>query len=220
MNHSYADVASRLDVLRHRVSACGGDATTVTIIAVTKGHPLEAVQAALEAGLNDIGENYADELVAKHQQVASTSSVRWHFQGRLQTNKINRLKDCVDVWQTLDSADRLEALAKRAPGAKVLIQVDSTRGRADRSGALIEHVPDLVAIALSLGLSVLGLMTVAPLPEHDVGSAREAFEALAECGRRLNLQHLSMGMSDDLDDAVRAGATMIRVGSALFGARS
>ncbi len=221
MSQLYADVASRLDALRQRIAACTADVAAITIIAVTKGHPVDAVQAAIEAGLTDIGENYADELVAKHQLVSQMNlSARWHFQGRLQTNKINRLKDCVNVWQTLDSAEHLGALAKRVPGANVFIQVDSSRGRADRSGALIETVPELVSVAQSFGLNVMGLMTVAPLPEHEVGSARQAFDALAECGHQLNLRHLSMGMTDDLEDAVRAGATMIRVGSALFGARS
>ena len=216
-------VAKRLHDVRERVTNSGGDLSKITIVAVTKGHGSEVVVAAKRCGLVDIGENYADELVAKAQSVQLIEGggfgLRWHFQGRLQTNKINRLRDYANVWQSLDSVERLEALAKRQPGAKVFIQVDSTGGTTGRSGAPIGSVANLVLHGIDRGLDVRGLMTVAPLPEHQCGSPTQAFNAVSELAARLRLPEVSMGMSDDFEDAIRAGSTMIRLGSVLFGPR-
>jgi PLP dependent protein len=220
-NEAFPEAQDRHKQICERIAMGGRDPDTVRIIAVTKGHGTAAIDAALRLGLTDIGENYADELVEKSVGLgARTHEVCWHFQGRLQTNKINRLRGIVNMWQTLDSAQRCEALASRVPGATILIQVDSSCGRADRTGVLIEAVPDLVHHATGLGLHVAGLMTIAPLPEHNVGSAREAFERLAQCARDLDLVECSMGMSDDFEDAIKAGSTMIRIGSGLFGTRT
>jgi PLP dependent protein len=215
---SVADIASSLEQIRSRIRQAGG-ASGVRIVAVTKGQPLATIVAAAAAGLLDFGENYADELVAKASQIPPGNDLRWHFQGRLQSNKINRLRPFVSVWQTVDSADRITALSQRVPGAQVMIQLDSTQGRADRSGAFLGDVPLLVSLARSAGLLVTGLMTVAPLEEHGVGTPFEAFQALSQLADELDLVERSMGMSDDFEDAIRAGSTMIRIGSALFGSR-
>ncbi len=219
----YPNLEERLSEIHHRMTVCGGDVTNIKIVAVTKGHGVSAVRAALRVGLRNIGENYADELVAKAKQLEAepvSEPPLWHFQGRLQTNKINRLRAYISVWQTVDSRERIEALAQRTTNATILIQVDSSRGRADRSGAQLEAVPELVRHARESGLNVAGLMTIAPLPEHGVGSARQAFEALKAMSLDLSLPECSMGMSDDLEDAVQAGSTMLRIGSALFGERT
>jgi PLP dependent protein len=210
-------VGANLARARERITSAGGDLNRVRIVAVTKGFGVEAVRAALLHGLSDIGENYADELVAK--AAAVESPVTWHFHGALQTNKINRLKPFVSWWHTVDSTDRLAALAVRVPGARVLIQVDLA-GTANRSGCRPDDVGDIVARARDLDVSLRGVMGVAPLaPSTGTVSPRQFFDLLASLADRFGLPERSMGMSDDLEDAVRAGSTMLRLGSALFGPR-
>ena len=222
---SAEDFAHNMRVVRERVADAGGDADAVTIVAVSKGQPLTSIRAALDVGQRQFGENYADELVEKADALSSgvagaDAATVWHFQGRLQTNKINRLKSVVSVWQTVDSVDRAAALGKRVPGAAVLVQINS--GGGDRSGALIGEVASIVAHARDCGLAVLGLMTVAPLLDGvpDKSAAQQAFRSLSRLADELSLPERSMGMSHDLAEAVAAGATMLRVGAALFGPRS
>jgi pyridoxal phosphate enzyme (YggS family) len=185
---------------------------------VTKGFGVDAARAALAVGLADLGENYADELVAKAEAIAAepvgAAGVRWHFHGTLQTNKINRLAPHVHLWQTVDSPSRAAALASRVPGARVLVQVDFS-GRPGRAGCDPAATDALVRQARDTGLDVRGLMCVAPLGEPP----ERAFAALRRLADGLDLAERSMGMSGDFEEAVRAGATMIRLGSVLFGAR-
>jgi PLP dependent protein len=192
----------------------------VQIVAVSKGMPIEAIEGAYRCGLRLFGENYADELVGKAEHLVGVCpEIRWTFQGRLQSNKINRLRPFVSLWQTVDSLDRARALGSRAPGAAVFVQIDATGGSADRSGVPLAEAPEMVEAARSVGLSVQGLMTIAPLATHHVGSAAATFCAIREMADLLQLVDCSMGMSDDLEAAVRSGSTMVRVGSALFGRR-
>ena len=210
------DVRRRLEIVRNRIADAGADPLAVTVVGVTKGFGPNAVRAGLGAGLNAIGENYADELVAKAADAGlEGQSVAWHFLGPLQTNKINRLRPIVACWQSVDSVHRAEALAKRAPGANVLVQVrlDEAAGRA---GVVRREVAELVRTARDFGLDVGGLMGVAPV---DPVAARRGFEALVDEAERLALPVRSIGMSDDLEIAVQAGSTMVRVGTALFGRR-
>lgn len=213
-------VGAHLQIVRARIESAGGRPDAIRIVAVTKGHGVDAVRAALAHGLADLGENYADELVSKALAVAAEpgTAARWHFQGRLQTNKINRLAAHVSLWQTVDTAERARALAQRVPGAAVLVQLDVS-GVAGRGGASEDDVPSVVSVAREAGLDVQGLMSVAPLPGVGAPSAAEAFGVLARLADRLGLPERSMGMSDDLEDAVRAGSTMVRLGGALFGPR-
>jgi PLP dependent protein len=217
----------RVERVWNRIVDAGGSSEHIRLIAVSKGHDAHAIRVAQLAGLVDFGENYADELVAKATADHTELPIRWHFQGRLQRNKINKLTPIISYWHTLDSADRITALAQRAPGASVLIQVNMEKGdgessiEADRSGAGVHEVGDLVALGTDHGLHVLGLMTVAPLDAADQsGSQQRAFHTLSALADRLGLPERSMGMSHDLEDAVRAGATMVRIGSALFGDRT
>lgn len=196
-----------------RVRATGRDPATVRIIAVTKGFGPDVVRAAASLGLLDIGENYADELVAKAAGLTGLG-IRWHFQGAIQTNKINRLSAHVSCWQSVDSASHMAAIAKRVPGATVLVQVDQS-GQAQRSGCRPDRVAEVVAAGRSVGLDVAGLMCVASLG----GDPAAEFGVVAELADTLELRERSMGMSDDFEVALVRGATMIRLGSVLFGTR-
>jgi pyridoxal phosphate enzyme (YggS family) len=204
-------VADRLAEVRRRIEGAGGDPKRVRIVAVTKGFGPDAVEAAVAAGLFDLGENYAQELAAKAP--GAPAKVRWHFLGRVQRNKVKALAPRVSCWQSVDRVPLGEALAARAPGAAVLVQVNVT-GQANRTGCSWEEAPTLVGALRGAGLDVRGLMAVGP---HD--QPGPAFRRLAALAADLGLDELSMGMSGDLEEAVAAGSTMVRVGSALFGPR-
>ena len=188
------------------------------MVAVTKGFGPDAVVAAHAAGLSDVGENYAQELVAKAAAVPDRlppgATVRWHYLGAVQRNKVPALAPVVDRWDSVARLTEGQAIARRRPGAEVLVELDLS-GAAGRNGCRPADAPELVAALSDLGLDVRGLMAVAPLD----GPARPAFEAVRELADRLGLPERSMGMTADLDDAVRAGSTMVRVGRALFGDR-
>ena len=205
-------VAERLAVVRERVAAVGGPAR-VTVVAVTKGFDAGAVEAARAAGLGDVGENYAQELLAK---AATSEGMRRHFLGAVQRNKVARLAPLVALWQGVDRPEVIDEIAARRPGSAVLVQVDVVGG-AGRGGVLPAEVGGLVARGRDAGLDVRGLMCVGPA--GDPPASRRAFEAVAAIGSRLGLAELSMGMTDDFELAVVAGSTMIRLGRALFGAR-
>jgi pyridoxal phosphate enzyme (YggS family) len=212
-----ADVAARLAEVRRRIAAAGGDGRSIRIVAVTKGFGPEAVRAAMAAGVYDVGENYADELVAKHAQVAPDDSSRWHFLGKVQRNKVRRLAPLVHVWQTVDRRAAAEEIARRAPGARVLVQVNVS-GEPQKNGCELADAPELVDGLRSLDLDVVGLMAVGPAGPPD--DARHGYRQLTNMADRLGLTERSMGMTDDLEVAVQEGTTMVRVGRALFGSRS
>jgi PLP dependent protein len=216
-----AVIGDRLAAIRDRIRAAGGD-DGVVVVGVTKGHPASVVRAAISAGIDQIGESYAQEWVAKSAELgdlAGGPDVVRHFVGQLQTNKVRVVAPIVDVFQTVDRPSLVEALASRAPGAQVMVQVDMT-GMAGRGGVALEGALGLVEQAAAAGLVVDGLMGVAPLPDQDDrGASRRAFERLRALRDELGLGELSIGMSDDLEDAVAAGSTMVRIGTALFGAR-
>ncbi len=184
------------------------------MVAVTKGFGPEAVRAAHEAGLVHLGENYAHELVRKATGPRGSQAC-WHFLGALQRNKIRRLAPFVHRYEALGRLVEGEALARHHPGASVLVELEAS-GRPGRPGRPAAEVPPLVRQLRHLDLEVAGLMTVAP-PEP--AGARRAFRLLASLADELGLPERSMGMSDDLELAVEAGATTVRVGRALFGPR-
>ena len=211
------EVTARRSELLERISAITD--RSVKVIAVTKGHPPEVALAALGAGFVDLGENYAQELVAKAEFVAQhapEAEPRWHFVGRLQSNKVRMLGPHVALWQTVDRGSVVRELARRVPGASVLCQVDLA-GIPGRGGCGRDEVRSLVSAATDAGLDVRGLMGVG-VP-GDPAATSSAFEWLAHTVGELGLDELSIGMSGDLDLAVRAGATMVRVGTDLFGPR-
>jgi pyridoxal phosphate enzyme (YggS family) len=210
------DVADRLAAVRERVADAAGragrSASTVRLVVVTKGVPVPVVQAALDAGVTDLGENRAQELLAKAPEL-STRPI-WHFIGRLQRNKVAALAPLVDLWQSVDRLQLGQTIAGRAPGAAVLAEVNVADDPA-KAGVAPGEAPALVDGLRSAGLAVDGLMTV-PAAGRD---PRPAFAALAELADRLGLPEVSMGMSDDFEVAVEEGATIVRIGRAIFGPR-
>ena len=224
---AFDDLAARVAEVRERAAAAarGGHRQQVTIIAVTKTHGPEAVHAAWEAGVHDVGENRVQEATAKMEQV--DVPVRWHLIGHLQRNKVKALGGFALV-HSLDSPRLADAMCawgiERGHPVEVLVQVNSS-GEPSKYGLAVD---DLLAEAERLttlsGLRVRGVMTMAPLTSDEAvlratfAGAREARRLLVEAG--LPAAELSMGMSNDYELAVEEGATMVRLGTALFGARS
>jgi pyridoxal phosphate enzyme (YggS family) len=212
-------VAERLERLRARIHSAGGG-REVAVVAVTKGFGADAVRVALGLGLTVVGENYAQELVAKAAELdaapVSGAVPVWHFLGRLQRNKVRHLTPIVAVWESVDRAELVDEIAKRAPGASVFVQANLS-GEAQKGGAVLDAVPDLVARARDVGLAVDGLMGVGPAGDPE--GSRPGFRALVALADRLALPQCSIGMSNDLEVAVQEGATLVRVGTDLFGPR-
>lgn len=206
-------VAERLAAVRDRIERAGGH--EVTVLPVTKTFGIEACFAAFAAGCPDVGENYAQEVVSKLGSVDRPFGV--HFIGQLQSNKIRQLAPIISVYESVDRQSLVTELAKRAPGAAVLIQVAAS-AEPGKGGCVLAAVPALVAAAQDAGLSVRGLMTVGPT-SGEPETAREGFRAVRQLLDRLGLEVCSMGMTNDLEVAVQEGSTQVRVGSALFGER-
>ncbi len=208
-------VAGRLATVRRRIEAAGGDPSRVRVVAVTKGFGPTAAAAARACGILDVGESYAAELAAKAPAVAA--GTRWHFLGQVQRNKVGLAAPWVHTWHGLDRVAEGEAIASAAPGARVMVQVAAVPSGVGRGGCAPEEVPPLVAALRALGLEVVGLMALGPAgpPER----ARATFRAVGRLAGELGLAERSMGMSGDLEVAVSEGATIVRVGQALFGPR-
>lgn len=230
MTASAEAVRSALDAVRARIDAAarraGRDPATVALLAVSKTHGPEAVRAAYARGQRDFGENYVQELVPKAAALADLTGLRWHFIGHLQTNKCRDVAGLVATVQSVDSERLVRELGRRATAAGrtvgILVQVNVAR-EAQKSGCEVEALPAIIAAALETpGVALRGLMTVPPAAD-DAGESRRWFDALRalrdEHGGAALLPELSMGMTHDMDEAVAAGATVVRVGTAIFGAR-
>ncbi len=210
-------LAGRAEDVWQRIEAAGGSRDTVTLVAVTKTFPIDYVATAVAAGLVDVGENYAQDLAAKADEAAAAGiEPRWHFIGGLQRNKVKLLAGRVALWQTVDRQALADEIAKRDPGARVLIQVNTT-GEPQKSGCEPNEAAALVEHGRAKGLTVAGLMTVGPTGGDD---PRPSFDLLRDLAPRCEVDELSMGMSGDYELAVAAGSTMVRIGSALFGPRT
>jgi len=194
----------------------GRDPAEVLLIGASKTVAAERLGEALDAGLTDLGENRAQELLAKAPVLAThRAPPTWHFVGQLQRNKVNGLVPWVRVWHSVDRLPLGEAIARRSPGARVLVEVNLGDEPA-KGGCAPGAAPALVGDLRALSLDVVGLMTVAP----QAGDRRGWFAALRDLAQSLELRELSMGMSDDFEAAIEEGATMVRVGRAIFGDRS
>jgi hypothetical protein len=226
-----------LEAVRQRVAVAarraGRDPSEIRIVAVTKGHPLEAVREAAAEGLLDVGENRVQEALEK-QAAWPDAPVRWHLIGHLQTNKARKavgrfvLIHSVDSVRLADELDR--AATARGLVQDVLVQVNVAR-EPQKTGAAPEEAEAVAGrVARLPGLRFLGLMTMAPLTD-DAGVLRATFRALRELRDRLAAGssvlpasrcplELSMGMSNDFEIAVEEGATLLRLGTVLFGERA
>ncbi len=207
-------VAERLAEVRHRIERVGGACRAITLVAVTKDFGPDAVEAAAANGLVDVGENRAEQLVEKATAVEGV--IRWHYLGRVQRNKVAALAPHVSLWQAVDRLAAGEEIAKRAPGAAVLVQVNVS-GEPQKHGTRADDGPVLVEQLARLELDVRGLMAVGPTGRPE--AARPGFRALVALADRLALPVRSMGMTDDLEVAVQEGSTMLRIGRGLFGER-
>lgn len=224
----FPDLPDRVAAVRGRIAAAtarGGHGQSVSIVAVTKTFGPEAVSAAFAAGLRDVGENRVQEALAKMPQVEEP--VRWHLIGHLQRNKVRSLDRFV-LFHALDSARLADAVNKAGEGSghviDVLVQVNPAREETKGGFDLSEIPAESKRLTGLRGLRVTGAMTIARLGA-DEAELRETFAAVRETRRILGSDghpatELSMGMSGDFEIAVEEGATIVRLGSILFGARN
>ncbi len=216
-----AQAAANLAQIRARIEAVGGG-DEVEVLAVTKGFGPEIVGVAAEIGCRSIGENYAQEVTAKRDVIEAHADLAVHFIGQLQSNKVRQLAGLVTVWESVDRAKLVREIARRDPGARILIQVDTSAlsgsDAPGKGGCPIAYLDDLVETARDANLELLGLMTVGPT-DGGAEAARAGFEAVRAAVDRYGLAVCSMGMTADLEVAVQSGTSQIRIGTALFGSR-
>jgi pyridoxal phosphate enzyme (YggS family) len=226
-------IAVRLSEVRARIDAAasgaGRDPSSIRLVAVSKTFPIDAVREAYAAGQRDFGENRVQEALEKIS-ASGDLAARWHLLGHLQTNKARKAAPAFAMIQSLDSVDLLRRLdaaaAETGQAPELLVQVDLA-GEATKFGARPEEVPGILAAASTCRAArVVGVMTLPPIPD-DPEDARPWFRRLRElrdgwlaAGIRPELlRELSMGMSGDFQVAVQEGATIVRVGTAIFGSR-
>jgi pyridoxal phosphate enzyme (YggS family) len=222
-------VAQGLREVRARIEraarTAGRDPAAVQLVAVSKTMPPEAIREAYAAGQRAFGESYAQELVAKADALSDLPDLEWHFIGHLQSNKARAVAARAGVVHSVDSAFLARELGKRAKGRATRLQVMvevNVGGEPQKSGATPGDIAEVMAaVHAHPSLELRGLMTVPPA--GDPAIARSVFETLSTLrnlhGGAAALPELSMGMSDDLEIAVASGSTVVRVGTAIFGAR-
>jgi len=226
-------IGATLQAVRERIASAardaGRDPSTITLVAVSKMHPAARIAEAAAAGQRAFGENYVQEALAKMDTLGALgATLEWHLIGPLQSNKTRLVAERFDWVQSLERLKIAERLSAQRPAAraplKVLLQVNVS-GESTKSG-----VAPMEAAALARGVAALprlvlrGLMAV-PEPDPDAGVLRARFRSLRELFERLRTAHpqmdtLSMGMSGDLESAVVEGATLVRIGTAIFGSRA
>lgn len=215
-------IASRLATVRTRIASVaqriGREPESITLIAVCKRKPVEDIMAAYEAGQRDFGENYVQEFAAKHERLPPLDEARFHFIGKLQSNKAGKAAGLFSTIHTVDSAKLARRLDRLGKPLEVFLEVklspeDSKSGM---DPALLESVLEDVAAAPNLQLA--GLMAMPPW-NADPECARPYFRHLRELAEQYGVNGLSMGMSHDLEVAIEEGATHVRIGTAIFGPR-
>ncbi|HTP79556.1 MAG TPA: YggS family pyridoxal phosphate-dependent enzyme [Bacteroidota bacterium] len=226
-------VGENLDTIRSRIESscrkCGRNPDDITLVAVSKTFGVEKIAEAISAGQRDFGENYVQELDEKHSAVGR-DDVRWHFIGHLQSNKVKYVAPYIHLIHSVDSAGLIEEIDRRAEKAgrvvDYLVEVHTT-DEATKFGAKPAEVADLVLKGSGMKHSrVIGLMTMGPFSD-DPGDSRPSFKLVAELRREIEcrkipgvrLNHLSMGMTHDFEVAIEEGATLLRIGTAIFGKR-
>ncbi len=217
-------IAQRLAEVRARMAASCARVNrrpdTVELVAVSKLHPPEAIREVYAAGQRAFGENYAQELRDKSAALADLPGLIWHAIGRLQTNKARYVAKSAHVFHALDRAELAQELSKRRQGEplKCFIEVNVS-GEPSKSGVAPGELKPLLFKVQDLpGLRIVGLMTMPPLAENPEAS-RPYFRSLADLARQVGLPELSMGMTADFEVAIEEGATVVRVGTAIFGER-
>lgn len=209
-------IASNREMVRDRIARAGRNPDDITIVAVTKGFDAEVCARAVAAGMTTLGENRVAEALSKMRVVEGAT---WHLIGHLQTNKVKISIGKFALIQTLDSVHLAEAVARQDRSQKVLVEVNVAR-EPQRTGVAPKEAVQLAAEAAGL-LEVLGFMAMGPAQGDPAPAFEEVGRLRDEAQERLGkpLPILSMGMSGDYEAAVRAGSTMLRLGTALFGPR-
>jgi pyridoxal phosphate enzyme (YggS family) len=222
------EIRERLTIVQARVGAAayraGRDASSIRLVLASKTQPSDAIRAAANAGARDFGENYVQEAIAKRTELSDLSDIRWHLIGHLQTNKVKVAASAFALIHSVDSVRLAEALARAQPSPRVhaLIEVN-LGGEASKTGVAPGGVAAILDAARDK-LEIDGLMTIPP-PAASAEAARPYFARLRELRDRLATQsgyalsELSMGMTDDFEVAVEEGATIVRIGRAVFGER-
>ena len=234
VNQTFDTIASNLFHVRQSIAdaarTCTRSSDAIRLIAVSKGHPKEAIAAAIAAGQKDFGESTTQDALPKISQLA-TPSIDWHFIGHLQTNKAKFIPGNFSWLHSLDSLDlarKLFRLAReKSATINILIEVNVTRDP-KKHGVAPDALPDFMEKCLKEDFTALplrGLMTIAPheAPEKDIRACFAGLRRLRDdCQQRFGLKNfteLSMGMSGDYIEAIKEGSTMVRVGTAIFGGR-
>jgi pyridoxal phosphate enzyme (YggS family) len=215
-------LAENLAAVRERIrkaaARAGRDPSGITLVAVTKVFPAEAIVDAWRLGLRDFGENYVQEFEGKYPAVETLGGARFHLIGHLQSNKARRAAELFHTVQTVDSARLARRLDEVGRPLEAMLEVKLSEEQS-KSGAAPEELPALAdAVRSCRNLRLTGLMTMPPWSE-DAELSRPYFRRLRELACGLGLPGLSMGMSHDLEVAIEEGSTMVRVGTALFGRR-
>jgi len=215
-------LGERLAAVRERIGRAAEsarrDPAEITLLAVTKLFPAAVVREAYELGLREFGENYVQEFEHKAPEVADLAGARFHLIGHLQSNKSKKAAELFQVIQTVDSPKLARRLNDAGHALEVMLEVKLSEEEA-KSGADPVALAELIQAVRGCGnLRLLGLMTMPPWTE-DPEASRPYFRRLRELAERHGLRQLSMGMSHDLEAAIEEGATLIRVGTAIFGPR-
>jgi PLP dependent protein len=226
-------VAEKLLEVRNRIESvcgrCGRRPEEVLLVAVSKTFGLESVQEAVIAGQRDFGENYVQELTEKRRAL-SEHDVRWHYIGHLQSNKAKYIADFVHLVHSVDNEHVAQELDKRAGNANRLIDIlleVHTTDEATKFGVLPSKTVELAkAISRLNRVRIQGLMTMGPFSENP-NDSRPSFRQLAELKKQIEIEgidnvamrHLSMGMTHDFEVGIEEGATIVRIGTAIFGSR-
>jgi pyridoxal phosphate enzyme (YggS family) len=219
-----SEIADRLAAVQGRIArACERaqrDPSGVTLVAVSKTHPVRAILAAHDAGQRDFGENRVQEGAGKIDEMrASGFDATWHLLGNLQTNKVKAALERFDILHGVDSERLAQAIDARAERPVKLFLEVNVAGEATKHGITTETVPATVNALRGLpNVELVGLMTVAPMVD-DPEDVRPVFRRLRELRDACGLRGLSMGMTDDFEVAIEEGATVVRVGRAIFGPR-
>ncbi|KJF76542.1 hypothetical protein UA45_18070 [Morganella morganii] len=225
-------IKDNLTEIRERITAaaqkCGRDPHTVTLLAVSKTKPVSALEEAITAGQTRFGENYVQEGVEKIQYFSANKNLEWHFIGPLQSNKSRLVAEHFDWCHTIDRLKIAQRLSDQRPADKaplnVLIQINISDENS-KSGITLAELPALAEQVAALpNVCLRGLMAI-PAPETDPERQSAVFRQMETAFRELQGKYpqadtLSMGMTDDMDAAITCGSTMVRIGTAIFGARN